>query len=197
MAKRGNGRNPLWCAINRNMKVDKMKQQCIINAFIVLQCIGCGGSATMGPANMNAADSMGAAGAPVGPTGLEDGVAVVLVNTSDFALDVQFHVATDPEAITEAALFASDNAFLDGIGFLSLGILAPGETIARLFDCTGALILGTAGGAFLDDESGESIAEGSTVRFAALGPQFACGSLLTFEFIVDDEGRPLARLTIE
>ena len=59
------------------------------------------------------------------------------------------------------------------------------------------LILGTAGGEFLDDETGEPIAQGSTVRFAALGPQFGCGSLVTFEFTVDEDGRPLAQLTIE
>lgn len=177
--------------------IEKLKLKRTICVLTVLHCAGCGGSASMGPVAVDAVDSMGTAAAPVGPTGLEDGVAVVLANTSDFALDVQFHLAVDPEVVTQAALFTSGNAFSDGIGFLSMGILMPGDTVTRLFECTDALILGTAGGEFLDDETGEPIAQGSAVRFAALGPQFGCGSVVTFEFVVDDDGRPLAQLTIE
>ena len=134
----------------------KIKRQCIIVSFMLIPCFGCVGTATVDPADGLNADPAGGATAPVGPTGLQDGVAVILANTSDFALDVQFHLSTDPGVVSQTALFAAGNAFRDGIGFLSLGILAPGETIARLFDCTDSLILGTAGGEFLDDESGQT-----------------------------------------
>jgi len=175
----------------------KKKSQGFVAAMISFQCLGCGGTASLGQADDVGGDSADASAAPVGPTGLDDTVAVVLVNSSDFALDVRFHLSTDAEVASQEALFVTENGYRDRIGFLSLGILAPRESVARLFECTGALIFGTAGGEFLDDETGESVSQGSIRRFAALGPQFGCGSLVTFEFIVDDEGRPLAQLTIE
>ena len=132
------------------------------------------------------------------PEPQEDSVVVVrLVNLSELALDVQLFASTDPTVTTADQLFVEANVFLQGIGFLSLGILAPGEGVDVPIPCEDAVFVGTLGGEFLDASTGESIAAGTTPRLAQLGPQFDCGNRVTFRFFPDDDGQPTAALSIE
>lgn len=124
-------------------------------------------------------------------------VVVRLMNVSDNALNVQFFVSTDRETTTENQLFVEENAFRDGIGFLSMGILAADQTVEFHIDCSETLIIGTMGGEFLDTATGESIGQGTIARLAQLGPQFDCGDQVTFRFIPDEDGDPNALLSIQ
>lgn len=124
-------------------------------------------------------------------------VVVRLVNVSALALDVRFFVSTDPTVTTAEELFVEGNAFREGIGFLSLGVLGPGEAVDVPIACEEVVFLGTQGGEFLDPETGESVAQSAKPRLAALGPQFDCGDRVTFRFFADENGQPTATLGIQ
>lgn len=125
-------------------------------------------------------------------------VSVRLLNGSEFALDVELYVVTVPDVATPEGLFGSpEHEYRDGIGFLSLGVLAPNAQAEVRLPCGEALFVGTTGGEFLDAVSGESVAEGTRTRHAMLGPQFDCGDRLTFQFFPDDAGEPNVLLRVD
>ncbi len=126
-----------------------------------------------------------------------DATTITLTNASDFALDVQFFTSTDPAVTSESDLLSEDNQFRNGIGFLSLGILSSGESVDISLACSDFLFVGTAGGEFLDANTGESIAVSTRSRLAQLGPQFDCGNRVTFLFFADSTGTPTTALSIE
>jgi len=122
---------------------------------------------------------------------------ITLVNDSDFALDVQFFVSTNPAVTSESDLLSEENQFRSGIGFLSLGILSSGETVDVSLTCTDFLFIGTKGGEFRDARTGDSVAISTRSRLAQRGPQFDCGNSVTFRFSADAAGRPTTALSIE
>lgn len=115
-------------------------------------------------------------------------VTVILANESDVAVDTQLFVLNDVNNPQVDELFAERNQFRRGIGFLSLGILAPGEIVEVTLDCGSALTVGTTGGQFLDPETGDEITNGDTPRTATLGPQFDCLGTVVFTYRLDENG---------
>lgn len=178
------------------LMLNKCLRQCALPALLGL-ALGCDGTLTFTPLP-DGADGGENAGQSPTPVAVDDSLlAVRLVNVSDLALDVRFYVSSDPEVATADQLFVEANAFREGIGFLSLGILEAGQVVDVPVPCKEALFVGTVGGEFLDPVTGESIAEGTTARLAQLGPQFDCGNRVTFMFFANLDGQPTATLSIE
>jgi len=144
--------------------------------------------------------SSGEAGFLVAPAGQTDEVqkAVVrLINESAFAVDVELFVSSDPQVRAAADVIGEGNRFVEGVGFLSLGLLDVGESAEVVLACGSSLAVATAGGVFLDRRTGDVVAEGAEVRFAQLGPQFDCGDRVTIRYGQDGEGVPTTALRID
>ncbi len=119
---------------------------------------------------------------------------VLLVNESELAVDTQFFVLNDVSFSQPDDLFADPNQFRRGVGFLSLGVLAPGEIVEVTLQCGTALTIGTTGGQFLDPETGDEVTTGTTRRIATLGPQFDCLDTVTITYNVSASGAGIAML---
>lgn len=126
----------------------------------------------------------------------DDIVEIKLVNAGPLAVDVEFFLSDDPGVSSPEMLFVEANAFREGIGFLSLGILDIGESVELSLDCPDSLFVGTTGGQFLDPASGEVLLLGDKQRWARLGPQFDCGDTIAFEFHLIDSDEPDVSLRI-
>jgi len=98
------------------------------------------------------------------------------------AVDVQFHVSNDPVDALPDGLFVAHNAVATGIGIAGTGILEPLREDSLELPCADGLVLGTAGGAFLDNESGELRGSGAA-RWVEDAPIGLCGRSVLFEFV--------------
>ena len=115
-------------------------------------------------------------------TSLEGLVLIRFSNrTVEEAVDVQFYAANEPLDDLPADLFVEGNRLARSIGLAGQGIIEPGMTDSITFPCTGDLTLGTAGGKFLEAETGDERGLG-TARWAQETPLGLCGSVVTFEF---------------
>ena len=114
----------------------------------------------------------------VGPT-----VTVRFVNLSlNAGVDVAFYATNEAVEVLPDDLFVETFAVSSGIGFVGLGILGPGGTDSIDFPCSETLTLGTTGGVFLDNETGEVVGEG-TPRWVQEGPVGLCGFAVTFSYV--------------
>lgn len=111
-----------------------------------------------------------------------DTVTVRLVNaTPNRAVDVQLFATGQAVGDLDAEFFIPANQLSAGIGFAGSGILTPASEDQVTLACTDALIVGTLGGRFLNEETGDLIGTGG--RFVLFqGGQFACGSTITFTY---------------
>ena len=117
----------------------------------------------------------------------EDIVVVIFRNLAVVeAVDVEFYSTTDPVENLPDDLFAEENLISANIGVAGTGIVRPLTNDWIELPCTENLILGTAGGTFSDNDSGEVRGTGNTrwARAAALG---LCGTVVTFVFAGDGE----------
>lgn len=97
------------------------------------------------------------------------------------AVDVGFYATNDelvtlPDDLLVDAFLVSAN-----LGVAGTGIIQPLQDDIIEFPCTPQLTIGTDGGTFLDNDSGELRGVG-TARWAQQGPLSLCGTGVTFVF---------------
>jgi hypothetical protein len=115
----------------------------------------------------------------------EDTVTVRFRNvTLAEAVDVQFHVGRQPFEVLPDDLFVPENLIKASIGVAGTGIVQPGREDAVQHPCERGLVIGTVGGYFMDNESGEPRGTG-VPRWVEEGPLALCGGVVTFVFSGD------------
>ena len=146
----------------------------VIPLFTVV-CVGCG------TLRVSTGDGDGE-GPPAAaePTGL-DSLRVEFRNLSATAVDTQFYTTDDPAALLPDDLLVPDNLRRSGIGVAGTGILGPFSVDEVELGCSEDLVVGTAGGEFLDADLGTPLGQGP-VRFMQAGFQFDCGASLVLEY---------------
>ena len=123
------------------------------------------------------------------PQTMSDIVTIIFRNqTADDAVDVEFHTTNDPLEIVPADLFDPENGYqmLRNIGVGGGGRLPPEHEDTIELDCASGLTIGTRGGTFVDNETGDVRGSGVT-RWLQEGAQFSCGDLVVFEFLRDGD----------
>ena len=135
-----------------------------------------------------------APGASPGPVTAEE----VLIRFRNFsqtdAVNVEFFASNAPLAALPDDLFVDEHRTSVSIGVAGTGILQPLRSDEILFPCTADLVIGTTGGTFIDDDSGEVRGEGD-MRWSQDAAVGLCGRRVTFGFgPVDDDF--ITRLTI-
>jgi len=150
--------------------------------MVLLAWTGCSVTAQLNPPGAGGTGGAATGGAGAGG----DIVTVTFRNLTDSeAVDVEFHTTDEPLADIPADLFDPNNNFLvvRSIGVGGGGRLAPGQSDTIEVDCTDSagLLLGTSGGTFVDNESGDERGRGDE-RWVQEGAQFSCGATIVFEF---------------
>jgi hypothetical protein len=113
-------------------------------------------------------------------------VMVVIRNrTADQAVDVEIHATDESLAVLPTDLFVDDFLITSGIGLAGTGILAPRAADFIELPCNDDTVIGTAGGAFLDNATGDETGRG-VARWLEAAPLGLCGSIVTFSF--DEDG---------
>jgi len=97
------------------------------------------------------------------------------------AVNVEFHTATAPLASLPDDLFVEQNSVTINIGIAGTGLLFPGATDILELPCNANLIIGTAGGKFLDNETGELLGRGQP-RWLDATSVGLCGAIVGFTF---------------
>ena len=161
----------------------------ILSAILVFTC-GCTISVMpdTGPAPSG--------GGAVGGDGPDATVTVRFRNlTTSDAVDVEFFATNEPVDNLPDDLFLDSNSVTASIGLAGSGLIGPGQEDEIEFPCTEDLVLGTLGGTFLDDESGDPQGTGDQ-RWSEEGPQFSCGATIVFEYSKVG-GTPVTQLKLE
>jgi len=118
-----------------------------------------------------------------------DSVLVVFRNLTDSeAVEVEFYTTAEPLEVVPDDLFDPANGYLvvRNIGVGGRGIIAPGETDQLELDCVEGLTLGTTGGLFVDNETGDELGTG-TSRWVQEGAQISCGAIVILEYTKEGE----------
>ncbi len=100
------------------------------------------------------------------------------------AVNVEFYATDDQLEDLPDDLFVPANRITANIGVAGTGIIEPMDADSIEFPCTATLTLGTTGGSFADNETGEPRGVG-TPRWAQQGPLGLCHGVVTFEFSGD------------
>lgn len=110
------------------------------------------------------------------------------------AVNVEFFASNTALAALPEDLFVDEHRTSVSIGVAGTGILQPLDTDEVLFPCTADLVIGTTGGTFIDNDTGEVRGDGDIrwVQDAAVG---LCGRKVTFGFGPVDDGF-ITRLTV-
>lgn len=157
----------------------------VIIGLIVALSIGISGcSVSFDPIGDTPSDN----GAPNNTPDPSDFVTVHLRNlTQTEAVDVEFYLTTDLLAVVPEDLFVETYRIRGGIGVAGTGIIVPLTEDVVEFPCVPGLLMGTAGGMFLDNESGElrGIGMPRWVAEEALG---YCGGTVSFDFVPIGDG---------
>ncbi len=125
---------------------------------------------------------LGISGSDDGVDIADDVVAVAFRNlTTTDAVNVEFYATSDPLVALPDGLFLPGNLVSAHIGVAGTGIVRPLSNDVIEFPCDENLVIGTLGGTFSDDESGEFRGTGER-RWAEAGPLGLCGNVVTFEF---------------
>lgn len=116
-----------------------------------------------------------------------DTVLVVFRNLSiTDAVQVNFYAALDPLSNLPDDLFVPANLNTAGVGVAGTGIVQPAQfDFLRDFPCTDDLVIGTSGGQFLDNDTGE-VRGTSAARWVEASSVGFCGAAVTFTFSVED-----------
>ena len=90
----------------------------------------------------------------------------VLVRFRNFAeseaVNVEFYATNEPLETVPDDLFQEDYKVTNSIGVAGTGIVQPLRADAITFPCTESLTLGTTGGSFSDNETGEARGVGTS-----------------------------------
>ena len=101
--------------------------------------------------------------------------------TLDDAVDVEFFATNDILEMLPDELFAPENHISTSIGVAGTGILQPLTADTIELPCTESTTVGTMGGSFVDNETGEPTGLG-VARWAQEGPLGLCGATVTFSY---------------
>ncbi len=104
--------------------------------------------------------------------------------TLNEAVDVEFHAANEPLENVPDDLFIPALRVTTSVGVAGTGIIQPRHEDVIEFPCTPDLTIGTSGGSFVDQETGEPRGVGIP-RWMQEGPLVLCGNTVTFEFTDD------------
>ncbi len=96
-------------------------------------------------------------------------------------VDVEFHAVTSVEVSLPEGLFTDENRVSESLGVAGTGLLIPGATDILEISCTENLVIGTAGGTFLDNETGELNGRGEP-RWLDATSAGLCGAIVGFTF---------------
>ena len=110
------------------------------------------------------------------------------------AVNVEFFASNTALAALPDDLFVDEHGTSVNIGVAGTGILQPLHTDEILFPCTADLVIGTTGGTFIDNDTGEVRGDGD-MRWAQDAAVGLCGRSVTFEFGPVADGF-ITRLTI-
>lgn len=117
-----------------------------------------------------------------GGAGSANRVTIRLVNASPtMAVDVQLYATGGVVNDLNADLFAPAHQLVSGIGFAGYGLLESGNSDTVVLPCDDALVVGTLGGRFLNEDTGDELGVGTRSVFFQ-GSQFECGATLTFTY---------------
>ena len=111
------------------------------------------------------------------------------------AVDVEFYATNEPLENLPDSLFVAENLVTANIEVAGTGIVQPSRQDTIELPCASSLTVGTRGGSFLENESGEPRGTG-VARWAQEAPLGLCGSVVTFEFS-GSEGEFTTTLTID
>ncbi len=100
----------------------------------------------------------------------------------DEAVNVEFYATNDPLVSLPDDLFVERNLVTASVGVAGTGILEPLREDTLEFPCTEHLVVGTLGGTFLDNETGETRGAG-VARWAEDTALGLCGHKILFEFV--------------
>lgn len=117
-------------------------------------------------------------------------VSIRFLNQSSQALDVQFYAtATDliNPADVNSVLFTSANHIVANIGFAGSGLIPAGDSDEITLACAGAHTLGTLGGRFVNENSGEQVGTGQQRAFS-INLQYNCGDTLSIIYSGSADG---------
>jgi len=161
-----------------------------LRALLCLLCYTLGTGCTVEVTPTDPPPSVGNGGGNGGSDPDDETIVVRLRNLSPSqAVDVEFYAASGVVENVVATLFVDENRIgrgnaVDGqgIGQANQGILNSGEQDAIAFPCGQSLAVGTNGGIFLDEETGEVQGQGANSVWAAEGAQFFCGATIVFEY---------------
>ena len=106
--------------------------------------------------------------------------------TASNAVNVEFFASNEPIATLPEDLFLPANRITASIGVAGTGIIQPASQDTIDFPCTPTLTLGTMGGSFVDNETGEPRGIG-TARWAQEQPLGLCGGSVTFVYSRNDD----------
>ncbi len=97
------------------------------------------------------------------------------------AVNVEFFATNNPLTLIPDDLFVDENLVTSSIGVAGTGILEPLREDTLNFPCTSDLVLGTFGGSFLDNETGDPLGVGQP-RWAQDSSLGLCGREVLLEF---------------
>jgi hypothetical protein len=102
--------------------------------------------------------------------------------SSDQAVQVEFYATNEPLEAIPDELFADDTYLVNqSIGVAGSGLLEPQSGDEIDFECTETLTIGTLGGEFRDNETGEVLGRGNEV-YKAPGGFSLCGGTAVFTY---------------
>lgn len=108
-------------------------------------------------------------------------------NASDtYAADVQFYASATPVTNPATELFVPEKRIVGNLGFAGTGFIPAGQVDTTEANCSWAVVVGTLGGRFLDQETGQEVAHGEQ-RLFRLGEGYSCGDTITFRFRPDGQ----------
>ena len=101
--------------------------------------------------------------------------------TASEAVDVQFYATNERLENWPEDLFDPAYLVTTSIGVAGTGIIRPSQVDIIELPCSDGLTIGTLGGSFVDDESGEPRGVG-VPRWAQDGPLPLCNNVVTFDY---------------
>ena len=110
-------------------------------------------------------------------------VTIRFVNASaDQAIQVEFYATNEPLDAIPEELFADETYLVqESIGLAGSGLLAPLSEDEIQFDCTETLTIGTLGGEFRHNETGEVLGRGDEL-YKAPGGFSLCGGTAVYTY---------------
>ncbi len=101
--------------------------------------------------------------------------------SSAYAVDVQFYASATPVTNPATELFVPEKRIVGNLGFAGTGLIPANQSDTTELACSNATVVGTLGGRFIDQDSGQEVAHGEQ-RLYRIGEGYSCGDTITFRF---------------